>query len=69
MYLEKVKKKTDFINAIERAIRAVEKANKDFEESYFSNHDGSLNMRINDIVKSIVKNSEKNDESASKKEN
>lgn len=69
MYLEKVKKKTDFINAIEKAVRAVEKANKDFEEIYFSNHDGSLNMRINDIVKSILKNSEKNDESTSKKEN
>lgn len=36
-------------------MRGIEKLNSDHEENYLSGHDGSINLKINEIVKSILK--------------
>lgn len=42
-------------------MRSIEKINNDYEENYITAHDGSINAKINDIVKTVFK--AKNDSS------
>ena len=44
------------MNAIEKVMKSIEKVNKDFEESYMPTHDATINVKINDIIKNILKN-------------
>lgn len=36
-------------------MRSIEKINNDYEENYITAHDGSINAKINDIVKTVFK--------------
>ena len=56
IYLEKVKKKCQFINALEKVMKSIGKINNDFQENYLLSHDETTNQKINEIVKNIFKN-------------